>query len=142
MPSLGNFTNHQFHDSAGRIWRCRRSGKLGGIATRHLRRTHENVLLHNYEASCNRNDTDDEAYANKMVFIFARILSLTSDDKKELHIEQWDALKRETDRWMSEKPTSFDAQFLVANESTEAQAFPEMWLLKPAHVTGMQYYHM
>jgi hypothetical protein len=77
-----------------------------------------------------------------MVLTFATILSFTSDDGQELELERWDAFQHDTDSWMISKPDTFAPVIEIDCDPLGSRPFPEIWMLKPAHVIGWQYFHM
>jgi hypothetical protein len=101
-----------------------------------------NVRLRNFEASQSLCEPDDDTWANKMVLTFATILSFTSDDGQELEPERWDAFQHDTDSWMISKPDTFAPVIEIDCDPLGSRPFPEIWMLKPAHVIGWQYFHM
>ncbi|PYI17203.1 hypothetical protein BO99DRAFT_483392 [Aspergillus violaceofuscus CBS 115571] len=88
---------------------------------------------------------DDFAWASRMVFLLAKVLSCAfnpgghepSGDPSGLQ-----GLAQEVEAWNNAKPASFDAIRSVPRGKDVQQRLPEIWMLLPVHVVGAQYYHI
>ncbi|KAL5358444.1 hypothetical protein BJX96DRAFT_173445 [Aspergillus floccosus] len=85
--------------------------------------------------------TDDYAWANRMVFLLAKLLKVTFDNTMT-HPTVLDNLEEEIEHWNTRKPRSFRPIHFVPRGKDLLQRFPEIWMLLPVHVVGVQYYHI
>ncbi|KAB8238025.1 uncharacterized protein BDW43DRAFT_296989 [Aspergillus alliaceus] len=98
--------------------------------------------LRNYEQSSVFKRSDDAAYANVIIYYCARILQRCSDGHVEaVDEEDWHDLCRTVEHWYRDRPVSWQPlQYKDANVA-ENQPFPELWVISPPAVVGLQYYH-
>jgi hypothetical protein len=101
-----------------------------------------NVHLGNYELSQSFYSTDDTAWANRMVHIFARILSAAFRATPDMNREEWDELDGAAKSWQNQRPETFNPIFEQKSGPSTKSPFPILWLLQAAHVVGLQYYHL
>ncbi|MCJ1443744.1 MAG: hypothetical protein MMC23_004244 [Stictis urceolatum] len=87
---------------------------------------------------------DHDAWANRIVLIFARILSVIFREGEKARREaEWRSMKEEVETWWREKPGSFEAIVLPREEGSDGESvFPNVWMLDSAQVVGMQNYYM
>ncbi|RAH43809.1 uncharacterized protein BO95DRAFT_199311 [Aspergillus brunneoviolaceus CBS 621.78] len=88
---------------------------------------------------------DDFAWASRMVFLLAKVLSCAFSPcghESSLDLSGLQRLAQEVEAWNGSKPTSFDAIRSVPRGADLEQRFPEIWMLLPVHVVGAQYYHI
>ncbi|PYH49266.1 uncharacterized protein BP01DRAFT_75078 [Aspergillus saccharolyticus JOP 1030-1] len=88
---------------------------------------------------------DDFAWASRMVFLLAKVLSCAFDPCGHQTSRDPSALQtmaREVEEWNSSKPASFAAVRSVPRGESAHRRFPEIWMLLPVHVVGIQYYHI
>lgn len=100
-----------------------------------------NIHLDNYETSRSFYESDDGSWANRMVHIFARVLNAAFRSTSEITIEEWDCFVLECNEWNSTKPWTF-TPLLDSTSSSDDGPFPMVWMLRAAHVVGLQYYCM
>ncbi|ETS74145.1 hypothetical protein PFICI_14011 [Pestalotiopsis fici W106-1] len=94
---------------------------------------------------------DDTACANRIVYIFAKILqclctpsSRPQDNINASRYPQPDSmqlLRDELDTWFATKPVIFEPLFRAETTDTESDVFPPLWLLLPIPVVALQYYY-
>ncbi|KAL4814982.1 hypothetical protein BDW67DRAFT_80946 [Aspergillus spinulosporus] len=98
--------------------------------------------LENYERSSVFQRMDDAAYANRIIFLCARIIQLRSEPNGYSFTESdWQYLSDCVDQWYREKPISWQP---LKHQEANAEAnkpFPELWMVSPPAVVGLQYYH-
>ncbi|KAH8424947.1 uncharacterized protein LDX57_002693 [Aspergillus melleus] len=98
--------------------------------------------LGNYERSAVFQRRDDAAYANVIIFLCARIIQLYSRGPGSLVDEgEWHRLSESVEEWHRTRPISWQPlQYKDAN-TAENRPFPELWMMAPSAVVGLQYYH-
>ncbi|KAJ5545259.1 hypothetical protein N7535_006357 [Penicillium sp. DV-2018c] len=98
--------------------------------------------LRNYERSSVFHRDDDAARANVIIFFCACILQLCcavpgyAVDRKT-----WRRLADCVEEWHRNKPRSWQPLRYQAHVLSDDQPFPELWILSPPAVVGLQYYH-
>ncbi|KAF3769418.1 hypothetical protein M406DRAFT_335319 [Cryphonectria parasitica EP155] len=86
--------------------------------------------------------TDDFAYAAAMVLLLARVMTCAFAEPSADKLEGLEKLRAEVDEWFDKKPSSFRPIRQVPRDLNAGRALPELWLLLPCHVIGLQYYHI
>lgn len=83
---------------------------------------------------------DDYSWANKMILILAQILNRAFSEP----VSQSDIAISEADiaDWDQFKPASYQPIHFAASSQHAARPFPEIWMLAPHHVVGLQYFHI
>ncbi|KAL4976905.1 hypothetical protein BDW66DRAFT_45815 [Aspergillus desertorum] len=98
--------------------------------------------LKNYEHSSVFRRMDDAAYANRIIFLCARIIQLRSEPNGYgFNENDWQYLSDCVERWYREKPISWQPLKHQEANARENQPFPELWMVSPPAVVGLQYYH-
>ncbi|KAL4882575.1 hypothetical protein BJY04DRAFT_206839 [Aspergillus karnatakaensis] len=98
--------------------------------------------LENYEHSSVFRRRDDAAYANRIIFLCARIIQLRSGPNAHSFDESdWQYLSDCVEQWYRERPISWQPLKYKEANATENRPFPELWLVSPPAVVGLQYYH-
>ncbi|KAL2012349.1 hypothetical protein VTN00DRAFT_5067 [Thermoascus crustaceus] len=98
--------------------------------------------LENYERSSVFNQLDTASYANVIIFLFAKALQLIYPPRGvPVDIHAWDLLQESVERWHNSKPSSFTPFHYQESSVEESRPFPELWMISPAAVVAMQYYH-
>lgn len=88
--------------------------------------------LQNYERSSVFHRADDAAYANRIVFLCARIVQLcTGAGARVVEEATWRQLSRNVEQWYSTKPITWVPLKYGAADGTENQPFPELWMISP-----------
>lgn len=82
------------------------------------RRVPVDICLENFERSGVFQRRDDSAWANRAVFLFARIM------KMFLGKRQWEHVKDEVETWFEERPVSFKPIFYKKEDVLEDRPFP------------------
>jgi hypothetical protein len=89
---------------------------------------------------------DNESWANRIIYIFARILqqALTEVGEHELTEDQWTRLKEEVDEWAETRPKFFRSIF--QHDRDIGMEFTGSWPYLPtAHgvvAVGLQFWHL
>jgi hypothetical protein len=88
--------------------------------------------LENYEHSSVFRRRDDAAYANRIIFLCARIIQLRSGPNAHSFDEtDWQYLSDCIEQWYRERPISWlPLKYKEAN-AAENRPFPELWLVSP-----------
>ncbi|KAL4986595.1 hypothetical protein BDW68DRAFT_123644 [Aspergillus falconensis] len=98
--------------------------------------------LENYEHSSVFQRMDDAAYANRIIFLCARIIQLRSEpDGYSFNENDWQYLSDCVEQWYRGKPISWQPLKHQEANAGENQPFPELWMVSPPAVVGLQYYH-
>ncbi|KAL4921465.1 hypothetical protein BDW62DRAFT_174744 [Aspergillus aurantiobrunneus] len=97
--------------------------------------------LENYEHSSVFQRRDDAAYANRIIFLCAKIIQLRSAPTHSFHQNDWQYLSDCVEQWNQEKPISWQPLKYQESNAAEDKPFPEVWLVSPPAVVGLQYYH-
>jgi hypothetical protein len=96
--------------------------------------------LEHYERSQAMYRQDHDAWANRVVLIFAKILSVIFQENTRV---DWHSFKNELESWYDTKPDTFTPIILPLTEpGKEPDVFPSVWMLDSAQVVGMQNYYM
>jgi hypothetical protein len=77
-----------------------------------------------------------------MVHIFARTLNAAFSSASDLTTADWDQLERDCNEWNSTKPWTFTPLPDASSTNQRNEAFPMIWMLRPAYVAGNQHYCM
>ncbi|KAL4800686.1 hypothetical protein BDV19DRAFT_506 [Aspergillus venezuelensis] len=97
--------------------------------------------LENYEHSTVFRRRDDTAYANRIIFLCAKIISLRNAPTYSFDDSDWQYLSDCVEQWYREKPISWQPLKYQEANAAEGKPFPELWLVSPPAVVGLQYYH-
>ncbi|KAH1307168.1 hypothetical protein KXW98_002737 [Aspergillus fumigatus] len=97
--------------------------------------------LENYERSAVFHRRDDAAYANVIIYLCARILQGGGAYTRGMDEETWRQLSDSVEQWHREKPVSWQPLKYKPANIAENRPFPEIWMMSPPAVVGMQYYH-
>lgn len=122
-------------------WVCLRQNIYVAITTN----TRLELRLDAYKHSQSFGASTDCAWTNQIVLIFAEILNSLFDTDDSSREERWHELQQAAESWLLSKPDTFAAILSSSLEETsvaEGPDFPEIWMLQPAHVIGLQYYHL
>lgn len=95
------------------------------LGTSQLRIDYEGFML-----SSLRSPTNDVAWANRVVWLCARILQWVEKDFRTS--DEWQQLASLVDDWERDRPTSFDTFF--REEFPNGNRMPsELWFISPCH---------
>jgi hypothetical protein len=105
------------------------------------------INLTNYRHSNVFHTSDDESWANRIIFIFARILTFVfRQDGEQMSRREWTDLESEVAHWEVSKPWHFAPLFEDGPDATGRDqhhtAWPELYMCNPAQVVGLQHYHL
>ncbi|KIX94671.1 uncharacterized protein Z520_09717 [Fonsecaea multimorphosa CBS 102226] len=107
------------------------------------------INLTNYRHSSVFRISDDESWANRIIFIFAQLLTYVfgDDHEQQLSLEQWTELDAEVTSWEASKPWHFAPLFIEspgvsALDSSNRGPWPELYVCNPAQVVGLQHYYL
>jgi hypothetical protein len=96
------------------------------------------INLTTYRNSSAFNKSDDESTANKIIFIFASILTATFQPESHLSAAQWNDLDAEVHGWNLSKPWDFAPLWVDDSVDTSqdlqacARPWPELLMSRPA----------
>jgi hypothetical protein len=82
------------------------------------------ICLENFARSTVFQRRDDSAYANRVVYLFAKILKLLFPMGDERGLEEWEDVEREVEMWFDERPVSFKPMFHKVENVLEDRPFP------------------
>lgn len=91
------------------------------------------VRLENYEQSHSFLKQEVYSWANIMVLLFARVLSMALMPQESISIEDWLGLEAEIEQWNVSKPDTFKPLRVHEDCSKEQSAFPEIWMLSDSY---------
>lgn len=94
--------------------------------------------LDNYERSTVFHACDDPAYANIIIFLCARVIQLCEGEVDE---QAWFAVTSSVEEWYRSRPISWLPLRYREAGVDEDRPFPELWMMSPPVVVGLQYYH-
>ncbi|PYH91268.1 hypothetical protein BO71DRAFT_359836 [Aspergillus ellipticus CBS 707.79] len=83
---------------------------------------------------------DDFSWASRMVFLLAKVLRSAFNQVSES--TELQNIAREVEEWNASKPPSFEPLRALPRGKELSRRFPEVWMLLPVHVVGVQYYHI
>jgi hypothetical protein len=95
-----------------------------------------------YEKSRSFAKEDDGAWANVMVYLFARVLALAYSPKNQQSNDEWEYLEASVEEWNTSKPKTFSPMSFQKPALSKDRAFREIWMLNSFHVVGIQYYYL
>ncbi|KAF2097946.1 hypothetical protein NA57DRAFT_76746 [Rhizodiscina lignyota] len=100
------------------------------------------LKLENYERSSVFRLENDAAYANVIILLMAKILSLTySTDTSTVTKEALERIEIKVDEWNNSKPELFRPIYFQDADLEKGEAIPDIQMLNSAQVIGLQYYH-
>ncbi|OCL13497.1 hypothetical protein AOQ84DRAFT_283017 [Glonium stellatum] len=85
---------------------------------------------------------DDVSWANRMVFLLAKVLSYAFQHNIIVDAMSWEKMDEEVEKWQLEKPATFSPILFKPRSREDRRALPEVWMLSSFHVVGLQYYHI
>lgn len=91
------------------------------------------INLSNYEQSSAFHESNDEAWANRIIFIFASILTYVFQPENGPSLQQWMELQADVARWNSSKPWDFAPLWIEELGSPGDQPWPEVMMSHDAH---------
>ncbi|CAG7945314.1 unnamed protein product [Penicillium nalgiovense] len=98
--------------------------------------------MHNYERSSMFHRHDDGACANRIIYHCARILQVCCDAPGNIVEEEtWRQISDSVNEWNQTKSTTWQPIRYQASSVAAGRPFPEVWMISPPAVIGMQYYH-
>lgn len=105
------------------------------------------INLTNYRHSNVFHVSDDESWANRIIFTFATILTFVfRENGEQLSLQQWTELDAEVTQWEVSKPWHFAPLFVespgVSALERNATQWPELYVCNPAQVVGLQHYYL
>ncbi|KPM44524.1 hypothetical protein AK830_g2003 [Neonectria ditissima] len=111
-----------------------------------VRREPVDICLENFERSTVFQRTDDSAYTNRIVHLFARLMKLlfpTSGQQTATGKQQecWRALQQQICSWNDTKPLSFQPIYCKPSSLEEDRPFPTMCIAASVPVIATQYYY-
>ncbi|KAL2436836.1 hypothetical protein ABEF95_014779 [Exophiala dermatitidis] len=109
------------------------------------------INLTNYRHSNVFQNSDDESWANRIIFIFASILThvFRPEGEQQLSVDQWNELDADVRSWDLSKPWHFAPLFMerpdthtTASDGPRRSVWPEVFVCNPAQVVGLQHYYL
>ncbi|KAH6655811.1 hypothetical protein BKA67DRAFT_250094 [Truncatella angustata] len=96
------------------------------------------IHLESYTMSSAFTDNSAESFANRIVFLCARIQAHVFGPDSRATAHQWTELKTDVDNWFQAKPWNFRPMWMDKAEA--GHAFPCAWMHHPAYVVAYQNY--
>ncbi|RDW85299.1 hypothetical protein BP6252_02889 [Coleophoma cylindrospora] len=84
-------------------------------------------------------DTED-AWANRMVFLFARVLNYAFRSPTSSSQDTWSELSNDVEEWYATKPQFFAPLWSESRDEQSSSPFPCIIMMSPSQVNGMQHY--
>ncbi|KAK6223572.1 hypothetical protein QIS74_03516 [Colletotrichum tabaci] len=115
-----------------------------------VRRTPIEICLENFERSSTFRRNDDTAHANRVVYLFAKVLKLFFPDGGaglpppaggEEAAAAWTDLRGDVEAWYREKPVSFRPLFYEKADVAGGKPFPTLWMTADPATVGLGYYY-
>jgi hypothetical protein len=107
-----------------------------------------NLSLDNYRHSSVFRETDDESWANRIIFLFATILQTVFKDSGDVRSgglpkATWTELHGQVEEWHLTKPWSFCALHVELNAGEKFEGrWPDLPCTQGVITVGLQYYHL
>ena len=102
------------------------------MAEKHRRRTMidlDTCFMRDYE---NKEPRGDDGWANRIVWIYARIINYCFGGPKQSSNDYWVTLSGQVSQWKSLLPSSFEPLF-QRSPDTDDEGFPDIWFLCEWH---------
>ncbi|KAF6810517.1 zn 2cys6 transcription factor [Colletotrichum musicola] len=111
-----------------------------------VRRAPISICLENFERSSTFHRRDDTAHANRVVYLFAKVLKLFFPDDSGSGLlagtaAAWEALQGEVEGWYRDKPLSFRPLFYEPADLSKGRPFPAMWMGGDPATVALGYYY-
>ncbi|OLN86227.1 hypothetical protein CCHL11_04132 [Colletotrichum chlorophyti] len=110
-----------------------------------VRRTPIEICLENFERSSTFRSNDDTAHANRIVYLFAKVLKLFFTDDGSGFLTNstaaWEELQGDVEVWYREKPISFRPLFYERADLSKGSPFPTLWMAADPATVGLGYYY-
>ncbi|KAL1962934.1 hypothetical protein VTN77DRAFT_9030 [Rasamsonia byssochlamydoides] len=138
-------------------WLCLREDIYASLVSQQPLRTR----LDNFLRSSTFQRTDDVSWANRMVFLLAKVLSCAFQQQQQQQQQTpsdggqiWSAslhdVDQEVEDWKRSRPPTFEPILFKPSSSSSrdedqhrgSRGLPEIWMLAPFHAVGLQYYHI
>lgn len=101
------------------------------------------INLEHYRNSRVFQSQDDDSWANRIVFIFADILTnVFLQDGRQISLEKWNELDADVDGWEASKPQHFAPLFVQEDPEGDTTPWPEVLMCSPAQVNGLQHFYL
>jgi hypothetical protein len=107
------------------------------------------INMTNYRHSSVFQRADDEAWANRIIFVFASTLThVFKPEGEHLSLVEWDELDAQITSWDSAKPWHFSPFFVdplsqpVTSPEPKSSSWPEALVSNAAQVVGLQHYYL
>ncbi|KAN0099556.1 hypothetical protein V8E51_013331 [Hyaloscypha variabilis] len=104
------------------------------------RRQPVSIALGAYHSSRYFCSNTDDAWGNRMVYLFARVLNFAFAPEGGSSKESWAELADEVEAWNATKPEHFAPLWLDLSPQRDGSPFPEILMLGGPQVHGMQSY--
>ncbi|KAJ5505186.1 hypothetical protein N7463_008060 [Penicillium fimorum] len=98
--------------------------------------------MQNYERSSMFHRDDDAACANRIIYYCARILQMCCEAPDYIvGQDTWRQISDSVKEWNQTKSTTWQPIRYQESSVAAGRPFPEVWMISPPAVVGMQYYH-
>jgi hypothetical protein len=106
-----------------------------------------NLSLDNYRHSSVFREFDDEAWANRAIFLFATILQAVFENNtteaNNISKDRWKELDSDVDEWERTKPWTFTPLYMEPGAGEKfTGAWPDLPCAQGVVAVGLQYYHL
>lgn len=90
------------------------------------------IILDAYHQSPNFNSDSEDGWANRIVFIFAKVLNYAFRSEDVVPDESWISLQEQVENWNSAKPSYFDPLWTGNDRGVQGTLFPRVVMLGTA----------
>jgi len=121
-------------------WLCLRQDIYISLVTQQPLRT--NLIKFLCSGVFAENNEDDFAWANRMVFLLARLLACAfcggeapsnNNSRNNATADIWSELEEEIEQWQLKRPVSFDPIRFTPRSQEEEYRLPQIWMLSAVH---------
>lgn len=92
-----------------------------------------NTNLANFRSSQSFQRTDDLSWANRMVYLLAKVLSCAFLERSAANSAALEQVSDDVESWRSTRPASFDPIRFAPGSQENSGGFPLIWMLSPFH---------
>jgi hypothetical protein len=110
-------------------WLCLRQDIYVSLVSQQPLRTH----LENFYNLQFLQDNDDCSWANKMIFLLAKILSCAFLESSPDNVATLQQLSDEVENWEITRPATFNPIKFIPHGKEKGERFPTIWMLSPFH---------
>ncbi|PVH79738.1 hypothetical protein DL98DRAFT_630800, partial [Cadophora sp. DSE1049] len=100
------------------------------------------IILDAYRQSPKFTSDTEDGWANRIVFLFAKVLNYAFRSEDTVPDESWTTLQEQVETWYSTKPSYFAPLWAARDGDARVTPFPRIVMLGQAQANGMQHYYL